>query len=70
MVRGRTLNILVFGIHPAEFAKVGLVSLSSMMDDTISWKGIRRTKAVNGNRSVWFDERWRLEGLLTLLQKI
>jgi len=42
----RTLKILVFGIHPAEFAKMGLVSLSSMLDDTISWKGRCRTKAV------------------------
>ncbi|MBU4056279.1 MAG: hypothetical protein KKA41_18140 [Proteobacteria bacterium] len=44
----RTLKILVFGIHPAEFAKMGLVSLSSMLDDTISCKGIHRTKAVYG----------------------
>ncbi|MDP3105810.1 MAG: hypothetical protein Q8M95_14520 [Candidatus Methanoperedens sp.] len=44
----RTLKILVFGIHPAEFAKMGLVSLSSMLDDTIFWKGIRRTKTVYG----------------------
>ncbi len=29
----RTLKILVFGIHPAEFAKMGLVSLSSMRND-------------------------------------
>jgi hypothetical protein len=42
----RTLKILVFGIHPAEFAKMGLVSLSSMLDDTISCKGIRQMKAV------------------------
>ncbi|MCX9011379.1 MAG: group II intron reverse transcriptase/maturase [Candidatus Methanoperedens sp.] len=42
----RTLKILVFGIHPAEFAKLGLVSLSSLLDDTTSCKGIRRTKAV------------------------
>ncbi len=41
----RNLKILVFGIHPAEFAKLGLVSLSSMLDDTISCKGISRTKA-------------------------
>lgn len=41
----RTLKILVFGIHPAEFAKMGLVYLCSMLDDNISWKGIRRTKA-------------------------
>src|SRR5574341_1343189 len=41
----RNLKILVFGIHPAEFAKLGLVSLSSMLDDTISCNGIRRTKA-------------------------
>ena len=40
----RTLNILLFGIHPGEFGKEGLGLLSSMMDDTISWKGIRRTK--------------------------
>ncbi|MCX9089477.1 MAG: hypothetical protein OIN90_18160 [Candidatus Methanoperedens sp.] len=44
----RTLKILVFGIHPAEFAEMGLVSLSSMLDDTISCKGISRTKAVYG----------------------
>ncbi len=44
----RTLKILVFGIHPAEFAKMGLVSLSSMLDDTISCKGIRQTKAAYG----------------------
>ncbi|MDP3105274.1 MAG: hypothetical protein Q8M95_11805, partial [Candidatus Methanoperedens sp.] len=42
----RTLKILVFGIHPAEFAEMGLVSICSMLDDTISRKGIRRTKAV------------------------
>ncbi len=41
----RTLKILVFGIHPAEFSKMGLVSLSSMLDETTSCKGIRRTKA-------------------------
>ncbi len=41
----RTLKVLIFGIHPAEFAKMGLVSLSSMLDDTISCKGIRQTKA-------------------------
>jgi group II intron reverse transcriptase/maturase len=41
----RTLKILVFGIHPSEFAKMGLVSLSSLLDDTISCNGIRRTKA-------------------------
>jgi hypothetical protein len=41
----RTLKIHVFGIHPAVFAKMGLVSLSSMLDDTISRNGIRRTKA-------------------------
>ncbi|MCX9011090.1 MAG: hypothetical protein OIN66_08205, partial [Candidatus Methanoperedens sp.] len=41
-----TLKILVFGIHPSEFAKLGLVSLSSLLDDTTSCKGIRRTKAV------------------------
>jgi RNA-directed DNA polymerase len=44
----RNLKILVFGIHPAEFAKMGLVSLSSMLDDTISCKGISRTKAAYG----------------------
>ena len=44
----RTLKILVFRIHPAEFAKIGLVSSSSILDDTISCKGIRRTKAVYG----------------------
>jgi group II intron reverse transcriptase/maturase len=44
----RTLKVLVFGIHPAEFAKMGLVSLSSMLDDTISCKGIRQTKAAYG----------------------
>jgi len=44
----RTLKILVFGIHPAEFAEMALVSLSSMLDDTISCKGIRQTKAVYG----------------------
>jgi RNA-directed DNA polymerase len=32
----RTLKVLVFGIHPAEFAEMGLVSLSSMLDDTIT----------------------------------
>lgn len=41
----RPLKILVFGIHPAEFAKLGLVSLSSMLNDTISCKGISQTKA-------------------------
>ncbi|KPQ45228.1 MAG: reverse transcriptase [Candidatus Methanoperedens nitroreducens] len=40
VAKRRTLKILVFGIHPAEFAKMGLVSLSSMLDDTISCKGI------------------------------
>ncbi len=52
-IRGRsfeakrgTLKILVFGIHPAEFAEMGLVSLLSLLDDTISCNGIRRTKAV------------------------
>jgi len=44
----RTLKILVFGIHPSEFAKLGLVSLSSMLDDAISCEGIRRTKAAYG----------------------
>ncbi len=44
----RTLKILVFGIHPAEFAKMGLVSLSSMLDENISCNGIRRTKAAYG----------------------
>ncbi len=44
----RNLKILVFGIHPAEFAKMGLVSLSSMLDDTISCKGISQTKAAYG----------------------
>ncbi len=44
----RTLKILVFGIHPAGFGKMGLVSLCSMLDDTISCKGIRRTKDVYG----------------------
>ncbi|MCX9087000.1 MAG: hypothetical protein OIN90_05500, partial [Candidatus Methanoperedens sp.] len=39
VAKRRTLKILVFGIHPAEFAKMGLVSLSSMLD-TISCKGI------------------------------
>ncbi len=29
----RTLKILVFGIHPAEFDKMGQVSLSSMRKD-------------------------------------
>jgi group II intron reverse transcriptase/maturase len=42
----RTLKILVFGIHPAEFTKLGLVSLSSMLEKSISCNGIRRTKAV------------------------
>ena len=44
----RTLKILVVGIHPAEFAEMGLVSLSSMLDDTISCNEIRRTKARYG----------------------
>ena len=44
----RNLKILVFGIHPAEFAKLGLVSLSLMLDDTISCNGIRQTKAAYG----------------------
>jgi hypothetical protein len=44
----RTLKVLVFGIHHAEFAKLGLVSLSSMLDDTISCNGIRQTKAAYG----------------------
>ncbi len=44
----RNLKILVFGIHPAELAKMGLVSLSSMLDDTISCKGISQTKAAYG----------------------
>jgi len=44
----RTLKILVFGIHPAEFAKLGLVSLSSILDESISCNGIRQTKAVYG----------------------
>ncbi len=44
----RNLKILVFGIHPSEFAKLGLVSLSSMLDDTISCNGIRQTKAAYG----------------------
>jgi hypothetical protein len=41
----RTLKVLVFGIHPSEFTKMRLVSLSSMLNDTISCKGIRQTKA-------------------------
>ncbi len=44
----RNLKILVFGIHPAEFARMGLVSLSSMLDDNISCNGIRQTKAAYG----------------------
>ncbi len=44
----RNLKILVFGIHPSEFAKMGLVSLSSMLDDTISCKEINQTKAAYG----------------------
>ena len=52
----RTLKILVFWIHPAEFAKMGLVSLSSLLDDTISCKGIRRRKPNTINRSIQFDE--------------
>ena len=44
----RNLKILVFGIHPAELAKMGLVSLSSMLDDTISCNGISQTKAAYG----------------------
>lgn len=47
-IKRRTLKILVFGIHPDDFAKMGLVSRSSRLDDTISWKGIRQTKAVYG----------------------
>ncbi len=42
------MKVLVFGIHPAEFAEMGLVSLSSMLDDAISCKGIRQTKAAYG----------------------
>ncbi len=44
----RIVKILVFGTHPAEFARMGLGSFSLLLDDTISGKGIRQTKAVYG----------------------
>ena len=44
----RTLKILIFSTHPAEFTRMGLVSLSALLNESTSCKGIRRTKAVYG----------------------
>lgn len=43
-------------IHPADFAKIGLVSLSSMLDDTFPVKGYAGRKPCTGNQSARVEE--------------
>jgi hypothetical protein len=52
----RALKILVFGIHPAEFAKVGLVSLYSMRMIPFPVNGYAGRKTCTGNRDFRFGE--------------
>ncbi len=48
IAKRRTLKILIFSLPPSYFTKMGLVSLSSLLDESISCNGISRTKAAYG----------------------
>ena len=62
----RTQKTILYTLPQSGLKKMGLVSLSSMLDDTISCKGRRQTKAayVKSVRAVWWGDGGRKTSVL------